>query len=344
VSAADQGWAGRFVPRGALPPASALPSLGERLAPFVTWQAGCWPRLAAAIEGLAAVRTRELRLGPRQFLAQINPGRVVNATAPVDAGSIQARPCFLCPGNLPPEEKGLAFGRHWVLLANPAPILPQHLVLAHREHRPQRVHDAIPALVELAVATAGHAACIYNGPACGASAPDHMHLQALAAGLLPEERAAWAVVDGAPAEAIIQRPRLKAWVVRAPGPVVLAFHGQPQAVAKALWAARDALGAVQGEPEEPRLNLLAVGRGGDLLALVFPRAAHRPACFFADEPHRVLVSPGSIDMAGLLVTVRHQDFERLDEALVESIYRETTMGPEPLALVLDLLTARLAHV
>lgn len=343
MTGADLGWAGRFVPRGALPPASAYPSLGARLADFVTWQAACWPRLATAIEGLAAVRSREIHIGDRRVQAQFNPGRVVNATAAVDAATIRERPCFLCPVNLPPEEKGLTFGRHWVLLCNPAPILPQHLVLAHREHRPQRVTDAIPALLELAAATAGHAVCIYNGPACGASAPDHMHLQALAPGLLPAERAAWAVVDGAPAEFVIQRPRLNAWVVRAPGAAVLAFHGQPRAVAKALWATRDALGAVQGEPEEPRLNLLAAGRDGAVMALVFPRDAHRPHFFHAPEPERLLVSPGTIDMAGLLVTVRPQDFERLDPGLVTEIFRQTTIGPEPLALVLDLLTTRLAH-
>ncbi len=334
-------WAARIVD----PDRLGLPagSLGAQLDPFVAWQAARWPRLAEALQGLAAVKTREIPLGARRVEAQINPGRVVNATARVDASSIRERPCFLCAGNLPPQEFGLAFGEHWVLLTNPAPILPGHLVLAHREHRPQRVELAIPALLDLALATAGHATCVYNGPACGASAPDHMHLQALAPGLLPQERAAWAVVDGAPAQRLLQRPELLAWVQPAPGPVVLGFHGERAAVERALWVARDVLALVQDEPEEPRLNLLAAGRAGRVTALVFPRQAHRPSCFFADEPHRFVISPGSIDMAGLLVTVRHQDFERLDTAIVETIYRETTIGPQPLARVLALLTERLPH-
>ncbi len=339
----DQGWAGRFVPRGALPPAASFTSLGARLEPFLDWQADCWPRLAAAREGLAAVQSREIQVGSRTVQAQFNPGRAVSTTAKVDPASIRKRPCFLCPGNLPAEEKGLAYGRHWVLLANPAPILPMHFVLAHREHRPQRARDAIPTLLDFAGDTAGQVSCFYNGPLCGASAPDHLHLQAVRAGLLPEECAAWAVVDGAPADRLVQRPRLDLWVVQGPGPVVLAFFGEPRVVRRALAAAVDALATVQGEPEEPRLNLLAAGREGRVLALLFPRAAHRPACYHAPEPERRLISPGAIDMAGLLVTVRRDDFEALDPTLVDTIYRETSLPPERLGLVRDLLERRLAH-
>ncbi len=340
---ADSGWAGRFVPRGAIAPAGSFPTLGAQLGPFMEWQAGCWPRLAQARVGLAQVCSRDLSLGDRVVRAQFNPGRAVSTTAEVDAASIQQRPCFLCPTNLPPEEKGLAYGRHWVVLANPAPILPDHFVLAHREHRPQRVRDAISTLLAFAGDTRGHTACIYNGPACGASAPDHLHLQAVQAGLLPEELAAWRVVDGEPADLLVDRPRLRAWLVPGPGPVLLGFCGQARPVERALTAAVDALGMVQGEPDEPRLNLLASGRDGQVLALLFPRDAHRPACYRAPEPERRIISPGAIDMAGLLVTVRQRDFDALSPSLVRDIYRETSLATERLALVRDLLERRLAY-
>jgi len=339
---ADGGWAGRFVPRGVLPTGSAT-SLGARLVPFMDWQAGCWPRLADALAGLEAVRTRRFELDGRPVVAQFNPGRAVSTTAKVDAASIQQRPCFLCPANLPEPEKGLAFGRHWVLLANPAPILPLHFVLAHREHRPQRVVDAVPTMVALAERTAGHAACIYNGPACGASAPDHLHLQAVKSGLLPEELAAWRAVDGHGPAPWLDRPRLRAWQVPGPGPVALGFFGHARSVERALLAAVDALAMVLGEPDEPRLNLLTSGRKDGVLALLFPRAAHRPACYSAPEPGRRLISPGAIDMAGLLVTVREADFEALDASLIRTIYSETSLEPQALAPVRDLLERRLAH-
>lgn len=340
---ADSGWAGRFVPRDALPSARSLPTLGARLGPFMEWQAACWPRLADARVGLSDVRSREIDLDGRRVLAQFNPARAVSTTAKVDAASIQQRPCFLCPANLPAEEKGLAFGRHWVLLANPAPILHAHFVLAHRQHRPQLARDAIPTLLDFAVETRGHATCFYNGPACGASAPDHLHLQAVQAGLLPEELAALAIVDGASADVLLERPRLRAWVTPGPGPVLLGFFGEPAAVQRGLEAAVDALAMVCGEPDEPRLNMVACGRERRVLALLFPRAAHRPSCYYAAEPGRRLISPGAIDMAGLLVTVRPGDFEALDEPLVRAVYRETSLDPERLSLVRQLLQRRLAH-
>ena len=346
-ASADRGWAGRFVARGVLGSAGEMGSLGERLAGYLTWQADCWPRLSTALDGLAAVRTRELRIGSRLVRLQFNPGRAVSTTAKVDAATIQQRPCFLCPENLPPEEKGLAFRRHWVILANPAPILPRHFVVAHREHRPQRVRDGLSALLAFAETTQGSLTVFYNGPACGASAPDHLHLQAVQAGLLPEELAAWAVAAAGVEPVggwLVDRPRLQAWVAPPPGPAVLCFHGEVAAVDWALRACLDAQGMVMGEPDEPRVNLLATARQGRVLALVFPRAAHRPACYGAPEPQRRLVSPGAIDMAGVIVTVREQDFEDLDAAAVQTVYRETSLAPEQLARVHHLCQRRLAHV
>ncbi len=346
-SSADSGWAGRFVGRGVLGSAAEMGSLGKRLGVYLEWQAGCWPRLSQALSGLEAVRTREIELAGRRVRLQFNPGRAVSTTARVDAAAIRERPCFLCPDNLPPEEKGLPFRRYWVLLANPAPILPQHFVLAHREHRPQCVRDALSALLSFAEATQGCLSVFYNGPACGASAPDHLHLQAVRAGSLPREREAWETLGTGVRPFggwLVDRARLKAWVVTPPGPSVLCFHGEAPAVGWALRASLDALGMVLGEPDEPRVNLVASARQGRVLALVFPRAAHRPACYHAPEPQRCLVSPGAIDMAGEIVTVRERDFEGLDAAAVAAIYRETALAPEQMSRVQHLCQRRLAHV
>jgi hypothetical protein len=342
-TALDRAWAGRLVAPEALPVAPG-DELGAWIDPYITWQASRWPQLARSLEGLAAVRHREVRLGGRRIRVQFNPGRAVSTTAKVDPASIRARPCFLCPANLPPEEKGLAFGGDWVLLANPFPILARHLVLAHREHRPQRARDAIATLLELSLATAGSVAVMFNGPAAGASAPDHLHLQTVQAGWMPEESTAWTVVDGADADFLLQRSSLAVWVVPGPGPVALAFHGELDAVARALHRSLDALGEVQGEPEEPRLNLVAGARDGGVLALLFPRQAHRPSAYHAEEPHRRLISPGAIDMGGHLITVRESDFEALDAEQIRTLYRETCIAPERLAALCALLERRIRDV
>ncbi len=146
-----------------------------------------WPRLADASAALAAARTRELRVGERTLRLQWNPGRRVSTTARVDATSVGRRPCFLCEHNLPPEQQGVALGNELIMLANPAPILPLHFTVVHTRHVPQALSPVLADAIRLAVACAGVMTVSYNGPRCGASAPDHLHLQTVASGRLPDE-------------------------------------------------------------------------------------------------------------------------------------------------------------
>jgi hypothetical protein len=321
----------------------------DRLVPaFLRWQLGRWPRLAEAVAALDRVRTRPFTVGGEEVVLQWNPARATSSTAKVDPASIAKRPCFLCAGNLPPEEGGLAFGTplgsagsdpaEWVVLPNPAPILRDHLVLAHRDHRPQDVRDSVGGLLDFALATGGAMTTLYNGPRCGASAPDHLHIQAVAAGQLPEERRCWdalardqlpgdrvARVDGA--DVWTHRPRAEAGSDPAAERLVLGFAGPRDPVERLLREAIDALGADRGT-DEPMVNVLAGARGGRVMALLFPRGAHRPACFFAEGPEQRIVSPGVMDVAGVVVTVRESDFEALDGDAIAGIWREVTLPPE----------------
>ena len=43
------------------------------------------------------------------------PHRVLSTTAAVDAQSVAQRPCFLCAGNLPPEEEGMQFDENFTI-------------------------------------------------------------------------------------------------------------------------------------------------------------------------------------------------------------------------------------
>lgn len=303
------------------PLASALPA-------FVRWQVARWPRLADARAALGNVSTRSLRVADRTLQMQFNPARAVSTTAKVDAASIQARPCFLCPANLPAEEHGLPFGDAWVVLPNPAPILMDHLVVAHRQHIPQTVHAAVGPLLDFALASQGVVTALYNGPKSGASAPDHLHLQAVAADLLPEEQfVVGARVRGElPGAPVGAGEGFTAWRAEGAGREILGIAGTRAGVERGLRAAIDGLAP---DGSEPALNLLArADLNGELVVLVFPRGAHRPAMFFADDPAKRIVSPGVIDMAGVIVTVRESDFEQLDPDAVAQIYREVTLAPD----------------
>lgn len=308
--------------------ADAIP-FSELLDAFLEWQTPRWPLLQKMRGALAEVEQRTVQVGDHSVIVQFNPGRTVNSTAKVDAASIEKRPCFLCAENLPPEEKGLAFGAHSVILANPFPIMPVHFVIARREHRPQDADVALDALLDIALGADGALTVFYNGPTSGASAPDHLHLQAVGGGSMPEENHALeALASGQlPGVPVFESPQVRVWSDTSAERWVVGFVGQRHEVARAVRASIATLS--DGSGAEPPLNLVATAaRPGEIVVLLFPRAAHRPAMFYADDPDRRVVSPGAIDMAGVIVTVRHEDYARLRPQDLAQIFSEVSRPAE----------------
>jgi len=312
------------------------------LAAFLAWQAERWERLWEALEGLSAVRTRTIDLPDRPARVQFNPGRTTSSTASVDASSVAARPCFLCPENLPKEERGLPFGKDLVVLANPAPIGPLHFVVAQRTHRPQALEPVLDDAADFAVVFP-EVAVFYNGPRCGASAPDHVHLQAIGRGVMPDEaRFSEALAAGRdPAPPLARSERLGVWYDRRLR-ATLYLAGDPASVTAGVREAVAAFAEVTGDAAEPMLNLVLFSAGLGIGALLYPRGVHRPACYFAEGPEQCLVSPGAVDMAGNVITVRETDYRRLEPDLLTRIFAETTLSPSTARRLEEALVRRLS--
>ena len=146
-----------------------------------------WPRLAKGIEGLEQAKTRPVRIDWFDVFIRHIPHRVGSTTAAVDRESIAKRPCFLCAGNLDPEEEGIEFGADFTIYCNPFPIVDHHLTIVYKKHGMQHIANRFGDMLDLAAALPGYFV-IYNGPECGASAPDHMHFQAGSRKLFPIEK------------------------------------------------------------------------------------------------------------------------------------------------------------
>ena len=270
-------------------------------------QAGAWPLLRAGLDGLARARTRPVAACGAEILLRHIPHRVASTTAAVDPSSIARRPCFLCAANRPPEQKGLELADRFTLLCNPFPIVERHLTVVHAEHRPQAIHDRVGAMLDLAAELPG-SFTVYNGPRCGASAPDHLHLQAGSRSSLPVVREA----AGRPG------PALQAYGMRA-----LLLRGEKARVVGETERALYHLAAVTGREGEPWCNAAAWREEDKSFALVlYPRSKHRPDAFHTGE---LTVSPASLDMSGLLVVPLLRDFERLTGEDVAAVYREVTL-------------------
>lgn len=324
-------WSHKLVEPSALRPFAAAdgpPGLSEQCLALLAQQRTAWARLAQGVRSLEAVESRTVDLHAWPVTAQFNPGRAASSLAKVDAATIARRPCFLCPSNSPPEQVGLRAGA-FILLANPAPIVAGHMTVVHEHHAPQALEPHLDAMLQLARDLGRGWTLFYNGPACGASAPDHMHFQAAFAGQTPIERClghgtrlAESARPGGTrillmADAAASQCTRCVFVIRG---------GAAASVEAAIRALLTELPRAEGAGE-PLLNVLCRWDGGEWVAVVFPRAAHRPRCYFAEGGEQLLLSPGVMDMAGLLITVRPEDFQRADRGTLAAVYREVTLEP-----------------
>ena len=258
-----------------------------------------WPLARNNHEALAQVWSRELTSDKLStpLRVQCNPARIVSTGASIDKASIAARPCFLCAANRPKEQRALPLNEDFEWLVNPYPILPHHYTIAAKRHRPQRILDAYDAMIQATLELPEEYVVFYNGPKCGASAPDHLHLQA-------------GVFD--PTFCMAQT----------------AYATYRVESREAFMALYESMPIVEDE-DEPRMNVIAFRKGEQVSIIVIPRRAHRPRCYTAEGDRHYLISPGTLDMGGLIITPRIEDYERLTTAQALDILCEVGVRTEP---------------
>ena len=336
---------------------------------FTKDQLSVWPEAAASFRALKKIRQRELEVGGLKVRVQFNPGRIRSSAAKVDSASIKARKCFLCAANRPSEQRILPFegrkGRKYHILVNPYPIFPSHLTIARDRHVDQSIWHQYVDMMDLARRFDG-LTVFYNGPRCGASAPDHLHFQACTRGLMPVECEADRIMDilsAANADKSVPRgdenltiPQCIASDVDYISSVQDAalFHYKhftrgvfmlrartSKSMAKLFYRLLDSAPVPEGE-KEPMFNLLTwywnpAGRdmgqgnthglgGAESRAVVFFRGAHRSRHWFTEGPDHLTMSPGCADMAGLFIAPDEGDFDKLDSRLLEEMLSDVSVS------------------
>jgi ATP adenylyltransferase/5',5'''-P-1,P-4-tetraphosphate phosphorylase II len=302
-------------------------TLPERIDALFEEQRRRWPSLREGEQSLSSLRTRELRDGESRVVVQANPGRRSSTQARVDPASVAERPCFLCPQHMPAEERGVDFGE-LVLLPNPHPILPRHLTVPGRTHSPQRLLGHLGAMLSLAEALGPELLVFYNGPRCGASAPDHFHFQVCQAAPVP-------ILAELPLAA---RDSARAAFSSFGRRVIAASDSQATDAAEHLRRVLLELADLAPAPDEPMLNLLLTHRDGRFVSVLFPRRAHRPRRFFDAGDRRLSISPAALEMAGVLVVAEPAHFERVDAAVAREIYQEVSLDAELFSKLAEALT------
>lgn len=311
----------------------AAPSVLSRLClDLIGEQRGTWPMLRDAYDSLGKTIERDIRCEGFSVRVQHNPGRIASTLAPVENGGTNGRPCFLCSGNLPTEQRGILYRDRYLILPNPMPVLPFHCTVAYVHHEPQAISGEIAAFLRLMVDLGPDWTVLYNGPRCGASAPDHLHFQIIPSGRMPIEKEAkekerW--------ESLKQMEGAVVYCVANLGRQAVVLEGDnPAALERAFNALLRGLRDGFPGPLEPMINIAGFSEGDCLSLVVFPRRKHRPDAFFESDDRRIVVSPAVVEMGGILVAPVEKDFTRLDGPLVEAIFAEVSLKREHLRKVL----------
>lgn len=323
----------------------------EEVGSFLDRQFKVWPDVAAVFEDLSNnVKTRKLEAEDWFLSVQFNPRRILSTAAKVDKRNLKKRPCFLCDRNRPEAQLALPVAGGCQILLNPYPILPRHLTIPTRHHRPQQLECLLETLGS-ACWNLPEYVFFYNGARCGASAPDHAHLQAGARGVVPIERD-WKYYENRLEKVYPTKKEEEVELEErgygtkgmgiyllqgyaCPAFVVVGRSGSDFYLFRKLFAALP----VAERCGEPDVNLLCWRQDGgpvepdSLVMVLFVRRKHRPNCYYAEGKSQVLVSPGALDMGGLLITPREEDFGKLTPKQAAAILREVTVTESELRQV-----------
>ena len=293
---------------------------------FFHRQLQVWPDVCQRYRDLRQVEVRELVADDFVMQVQWNPARMRSTGAKIDARSIAERPCFLCGKNRPEEQMHRVVDSRYELLVNPFPILPVHFTIPTLKHQPQRILPMIGELLRLAQRNAD-LTLLYNGPHCGASAPDHAHLQAVSSGMLPLQ-SSWQRLSRNLAEVTKNDDDEGIWQVTDYPAAALVIRSHTVEKGEQLFKRLYKCLPPAADDTEPMMNVIAWNSGDELLTVVLPRRKHRPDCYTVEGDGQYIISPGAVDMGGLIITPREEDFRRLTPEVVKGIYQEVSLTDE----------------
>ncbi len=285
-------------------------------------------------KALKQVVCREVPFTNFLIRLQYNPARIISTNAKIDKDTLRKRACFLCPEHMPQEQKGIPFGEKYHIFINPYPIFHEHFTAPSNEHTPQRIAGRFTDLLDLAKTFPAYTV-FYNGPASGASAPDHFHFQIVPRHIMPLEQD---VENNILQDSLIRDDfftlyRLKNYIRE----VFILKSSDSKQLLHLFEELQTAIGKVIAYEQEPRFNLLSWYADNQWTVCIFPRKCWRPRQFFLEGEAHIMFSPGSVDMAGLIIAPRKEDFERYTPELLTDLFSQVSINTTELNDIVNLI-------
>ena len=304
---------------------------------FFNRQLEMWEDARHRFRDLKHVEVRQLS---DQLKVQFNPARIVSTGAKIDKHTLGERPCFLCERNRPKEQMTKQIDDHFQLLVNPFPILPVHFTIPATKHQPQSIYRHYGEMHRL-LSLHSELMVFYNGPKCGASAPDHLHFQAGTSGVLPLQTN-WQRLSRNLTDVISLTDEEKISVLSdflVPAFVIISkSEDSDEELFHRLYRSMP----MRGDESEPMMNIIAWRKGDEFVSVVIPREKHRPDAYFAEGEVQMMVSPGALDMAGLIITPREEDFSKINLDKATALLRECGISAEKMEAIVSNLKASAA--
>ena len=304
---------------------------------FFNRQLEMWEDARHRFRDLKHVEVRQLS---DLLKVQFNPARIVSTGAKIDKHTLGERPCFLCERNRPKEQMTKQIDDHFQLLVNPFPILPVHFTIPATKHQPQSIYRHYGEMHRL-LSLHSELMVFYNGPKCGASAPDHLHFQAGTSGVLPLQTN-WQRLSRSLTDVISLNDDEKISVLRdflVPAFVIISkSEDSDEELFHRLYRSMP----MRGDESEPMMNIIAWRKGDEFISVVIPREKHRPDAYFAEGEAQMMVSPGALDMAGLIITPREEDFSKINLDKATALLRECGISAEKMEAIVSNLKASAA--
>ena len=293
---------------------------------FTKSQLASWPLARDNYERLQNVIYRTIDFEEFQIRIQHNPDRIQSAVAKIDEQSLKARACFLCKENIPPEQISFDYNSALDIRVNPYPIFNRHYTVPAKQHIPQLIEGHFQDMLTIAQ-TYPEYTIFYNGPRSGASAPDHFHFQLVPRHIMPLETD----VNSCPKEILWISESWETTIESINNYLrknIILHSGNRKQLTDTFEKIRSVMRNHIPNDPEPMMNLFAWYENDEWWVVIFPRRQHRPWQFFAEGEENILFSPGCVDFAGLIISPREKDFNRLDAPLLKELFSQLTLTNE----------------
>lgn len=316
----------------------SLKDFGNASKALLEQQKKTWPMLAEGYNSLKSIKVKEVLFDDFTIRVQFNPGRIISTSAKVDDASIKERKCFLCQQNLPPEQKGILYRDDIIILCNPFPIFPEHFTLANIDHTPQQIINSFDTFLSLSKDLASNYTVFYNGPKCGASAPNHLHFQAGNKYFMPIDNE-YIHLKEKFGKKIYSNDKITMFGVDDRLRRFISFESIDMGTLKNYFEIFYLLySSLSGGTEEPKMNILSFYNNKiGWRIIVYLREKHRPSHFFASDENKILLSPAAVDIGGVCITPLKNDFDRISKNILTEIFHEVSFDKDNFGYLIKIL-------